>query len=377
MDISPVDLLILQPSALCNLNCSYCYLPDRKNARVMPVEVVRTTIEKLRAEELLPPEFSIIWHAGEPTVVKREVYAEYFKVIQMALGPEHRAAHHFQTNGVLLNDTWCEFIRENGILVGVSIDRPPEIHDAYRKSWNGRGTCQQTLRGIENLHSHGIDFHTISVVTNRALGHAGEIYDFLRSLKPTMLCFNMEEQEGVNCESIVEGNDKQVEEFFREIYRRGQADNFDPPIREFEQAFMSIGACAGRAENCQVTPFEIFCIAVDGSFTTFSPELLGMSTSRYGSFSLGNILNDSPRQILETDKFRQMFSDINEGVANCQASCEYYDLCGGGTPSNKLFENGTFTSTTTRFCEQSVKVPRRIVIENLETAISASMAAAA
>jgi uncharacterized protein len=372
MNISPVDLLILQPSALCNLNCSYCYLPDRKNARVMPVEVVRATIEKLRAEELLPPEFSIIWHAGEPTVVKREVYAEYFKVIQTLLGPEHRVAHHFQTNGLLLNDAWCEFIREHEIIVGVSIDGPPEIHDAYRKSWNGRGTCQQTLRGIENLHSHEIDFHTISVITNRALGRAGEIYEFLRGLKPTMICFNTEEQEGVNCESIAEENDQQVEEFFREIYRRSLVDNFDPPIREFEQAFMSIGACAGRAENCQVTPFEIFSVAVDGSFTTFSPELLGMSASRYGSFSLGNILCDSPRRILETDKFRRMFNDINEGVANCEASCEYYALCGGGTPSNKVFENGTFTSTTTRFCEQSVKLPRRIVIENLEAAISAA-----
>ena len=78
MEVSPVQLLIFQPTPFCNLNCSYCYLPDRKDKRVMDVEIVRTTVEKLKEEDLLQPGFRIIWHAGEPTVVQRDQYAKYF-----------------------------------------------------------------------------------------------------------------------------------------------------------------------------------------------------------------------------------------------------------------------------------------------------------
>ena len=79
MEVSPVELLIFQPTPFCNLNCTYCYLPDRKDKRVMDVGIVRTTVEKLKEEQLLAPGLGIIWHAGEPTVVRREQYAGLFR----------------------------------------------------------------------------------------------------------------------------------------------------------------------------------------------------------------------------------------------------------------------------------------------------------
>jgi len=85
MEVSPVQLLIFQPSPFCNLNCTYCYLPDRQDKRVMDVEIVRTTVRRLREEKLLEPAVSIIWHAGEPTVVRRERYAEYFAAINVRI----------------------------------------------------------------------------------------------------------------------------------------------------------------------------------------------------------------------------------------------------------------------------------------------------
>jgi uncharacterized protein len=338
MEVSPVQLLIFQPSPFCNLNCSYCYLPDRQDKRVMDVDIVRTTVRRLREEKLLEPAVSIIWHAGEPTVVRRERYAEYFAAIKEILGDSCEVVHHFQTNATLIDDQWCDFIKEHQIAVGVSIDGPDYVHDYSRKSWSGRGTLEKTLRGIKALRENEIEFHTISVIGDRSLDQANEIYDFLASLKPCLLAFNVEEQEGIHETSSLADRSDRVERFFQELYDVARTNAFDPPIREFENACGSIATGGGSDFNTQVFPYRILTISVDGAFTTFSPELLGMTSKAYGSLELGNIKTDSLRGALLSKKYEQLSSAIFAGVKRCEETCDFFDVCGGGAPANKLFE---------------------------------------
>jgi uncharacterized protein len=369
MEVSPVQLLIFQPTPFCNLNCTYCYLPDRKDKRVMDVEIVRTSVQRLKDEDLLAPGLGIIWHAGEPTVVRREQYAEYFRAIRDILG-DFDLVNHFQTNGTLIDDRWCEFIKEHEIAVGVSLDGPESIHDRSRKSWSGRGTLDKTLRGIETLKKHGIEFHTISVIGEASLGHAKEIYEFLVSLGPVLIGFNVEEQEGVNQTSTLTDRSDRVEGFFQELYDLARENGFDPPIREFENACGSIASCSAPDTNQQICPYRILTISVDGEFTTFSPELLGMSAKPYGGLAIGNVKTDSFRGALEGAKYQQMYADVSAGVKRCQETCEYYEVCGGGAPANKLFEKGSFAVAETRFCQQSLQIPTRIVLKDLETVLA-------
>ena len=117
-------------------------------------------------------------------------------------------------------------------------------------------------------------------------------------------------------------------------------------------------------------PFRIFSVSVTGAFSSFSPELLGTTSDGYGSLDLGNILTDSPTEVATSSKFLKIFGDIEAGISKCQQSCEYYDVCGGGAPANKLFETGTFNTAATRFCEFSIKIPRKIVLEDLESVLA-------
>jgi uncharacterized protein len=370
MEVSPVQLLVFQPTPFCNLNCTYCYLPDRQDKRVMDVDIVRTTAQRLRDESLLDEAVSIVWHAGEPTVVRKERYAEYFAVIKEVLGDSCQVVHHFQTNGTLIESQWCDFIREQGIAVGVSIDGPDYIHDYSRKSWSGRGTLDKTLRGIRALQENEIEFHTISVIGERSLDHAKEIYDFLASLRPCLLAFNVEEQEGAHQTSSLTDRTDRVERFFQELYDVARENAFDPPVREFENACGSIAAGGGSDCNTQVLPYKILSVSVDGAFSTFSPELLGMTSKAYGSLDLGNIKTDSLRGALAFPKYQQLSSAVFDGVKRCADTCEYFDVCGGGAPANKLFEAGTFDVAETRFCEQSLKIPVRIVLKDLESTLA-------
>jgi uncharacterized protein len=369
MSLSPVELLILQPTPFCNLNCSYCYLPDRVDRRVMKVDTVHVTLEKLHREELLSPNLSVVWHAGEPMVVTRQVYARYFTAIQEAVGPFCEVRHHIQTNATLIDDAWCDFFLENKIAVGISVDGPESVHDRCRRSRAGRGSFCKTLQGIMKMRENRVSFHTISVVTSASLEHPKEIYAFLASLEPEYIAFNVEEQEGLNLQTSLQEKAEGVETFFRTIYELAKAKGFNPPIREFESACQAIQGGRGSEQNFQIWPYRIFAVAVDGGFTTFSPELLGMDCSAYGSLSLGNILTDSPRAIADSGKLAFLLREIHAGVKRCKETCEYFEVCGGGAPSNKLFEKGTFDVAATSFCESSVKVPLRIVLEDLESAL--------
>jgi uncharacterized protein len=370
MNVSPVELLVFQPTPFCNLNCSYCYLPHRTDRRILKVETVQITVERLLREDLLSSEVSIIWHAGEPLVVKREFYEGYFKAIRQVIGCAIKVRHYIQTNATLISDDWCNFFREHGVSVGVSIDGPAHVHNFSRHTRGGHGSFAQTMRGIETLHANGVPFHTISVITAASLNFPEGIHSFLASLGQDYMAFNVEEQEGVNVSSSLAEKAKKVEDFFCTVYRLARLSGFNPPIREFESAWQSIKSGRGSDQNCQIWPYRMFIVNVVGEFTTFSPELLGMESTAYESFYLGSVVSDSPRAVAESEKLQDLFQDIQAGVRLCQTTCEYFELCGGGSPSNKLFENGSFASAATRFCSSSIQLPLRIVLEDIESAFA-------
>ena len=106
-------------------------------------------------------------------------------------------------------------------------------------------------------------------------------------------------------------------------------------------------------QDHQKTPFAILNIDCDGNFSTFSPELLGLASDRYGTFTLGNILTDSLADAFDSPRLHAIETDIRAGVERCRATCAYFDYCGGGAPGNKYFENGSFDSTETMFCRLS------------------------
>jgi uncharacterized protein len=114
------------------------------------------------------------------------------------------------------------------------------------------------------------------------------------------------------------------------------------------------------------TPFAVINVDCRGNFSTFSPELLGLESDKYDGFTFGNVLTDALDAALEHPSFRTVVRDVRAGVNKCRQTCEYFPYCGGGSPVNKLFENGTFDSTETLFCRLSRKVVIDVVLAKIE-----------
>lgn len=373
MQLDPwITILVLQPSPFCNINCDYCYLPNRTSTRRMSQEVLENAIEKTFASDLVKGDLTLIWHAGEPLAVPISWYEEALGTVRRIAPASARITHSFQSNGTLINQKWCDFIKRENISIGLSIDGPAFLHDAHRKTRKGVGTHEAAVRGLNLLRQNGIPFHVISVITREALGHAREIYEHFESLGIERVGFNIEEVEANNeASTLNSGEDRRVREFYETIFAL-QKERRSMVVREFDAARLKIlsGVTLRNFDfpwlNEQIRPFGIVSVDCEGNFSTYSPELLSMPVQPYGDFSFGNVTRDHFLDAVESTKFQTVLDDIKAGIKKCASSCSYYGYCGGGAPANKYYENGSFASTQTMYCRYSVQMPLDIVLADIE-----------
>ena len=369
-----IQLLVVQPTPFCNIQCDYCYLPDRDLASRLSRATFQELIKKVFASGLVAGQLSLVWHAGEPLVLPVSYYSDLLEVIEELGLPRSRFRQSIQTNAILLTDAWCDFIRQENINIGVSIDGPAYLHDRHRKDRQGRGTHERVVKGIELLKAHGIDFHVIAVVTSDALDCADEIFDFFLELGVQRLGFNVEELEGEHLRSSLVSRraEARIRKFWMRLYERQVQSGDAIHVREFVRAYKTIvqGSLTtselAMHESSQVAPFGIVSVDWQGNLTSFSPELLGLKSVHYGDFTFGNIHDIDLLDLRNSQKFNRVAQQIYEGVKNCERSCQYFSLCGGGAPSNKYFENGSFASTETMYCRTSIQMPIDVVLADLE-----------
>jgi uncharacterized protein len=365
-----LEMLVIQPTPFCNIDCAYCYLPSRTSKERMSETTLEQLFLKVFASPILSNELTVLWHAGEPLVAGTDFYERAFKLIERLNHRAIKLRHSIQTNGTLLTQSWIELFRAHDIKIGVSLDGSARLHDRCRKTRSGRGTHEQVMRGIELLQKHEIPFHVITVLTRESLASARELFNFYIDHRIAHIAFNIEEVEGLHRRSSLEGSAivDEARAFFDEFYLLNEQSEQQLEIREFDGALeVILNGNRQIGRNPQVEPLRIISVGVHGELSTFSPELLGYSAKPYGNFVFGNVHDTSGlTSILEDLNFMRVSTDIRRGIQRCQRECEYFEVCLGGAPANKLFENGSFDSGETMYCRLSKKVVIDVVLEKLE-----------
>src|ERR1700678_3310449 len=365
-----IETVVVQPTPFCNINCSYCYLPQRNVTTVMMQNTVVTLFSKLFSSGWMQPHVTIIWHAGEPLVVPVAFYQTAFEAIERLRPGAIEIRHSVQTNGMLITPEWCDLFKTWNVGVGVSIDGPKHLHDAHRVTRSGRGTFDRAIEGVRILRRENVPFHVISVLSAAALDGPQEMLDFYLAEGIEDVCFNVEESEGDHVSGLFAANDvrSRFRRFLGEFWtlsRRCERIRF---VREIggmlPRVFRPDGSALGTV---QVEPFGMLNIDCLGNVSSFSPELLGLKNDQYADFIIGNILTDTLDQMRASAAMVAMTRDIAAGVGHCRGSCEYFSVCGGGAPVNKLAENGSFRSTRTSFCELTQMVPIDLILEAFDS----------
>jgi uncharacterized protein len=367
-----LELLVLQPTSFCNIDCSYCYLPARHVPRRMSRATLECIAERILASRYVGDRVTVVWHAGEPLVLPVDYYDEAFALLEKGRRAGLALSHSFQTNGILLTDRWARFIRDHGIRVGVSIDGPARFHDRYRLTRRGQGTHERALAGIRNLQAAEVDFHVITVLTTEALAAPDEFFDFYVANGIRHVGFNIEEIEGPHTQSSLQSPDAEraYAHFMRRIIER-VADSSPGTlfVRELEGALSVISDPGTVCRNHQVEPLAIVSLDSAGNICTFSPELLGVAHRDYADFAFGNVHEHDLDDVLASAAFGRAYAEIRKGVRRCAETCAYFDYCGGGAPANKLFENGDFATTETLYCRLTKQTLLEVTLASLERSL--------
>ena len=192
--MDPFHIMAKPHGPICNLDCTYCYYLEKENlyaAKGRDYRMSDTVLESYIRQYIQSQpaqHVSFAWQGGEPTLLGVPFFERVLE-LQRKYADGKMIDNAFQTNGTLLDDAWGEFLAHNKFLIGLSIDGPAEIHDAYRVDKGGQPTFTRVMRGLDILKKHGVEFNTLTVINRKNSYHARQVYRFLKEIGSKYLQF--------------------------------------------------------------------------------------------------------------------------------------------------------------------------------------------
>ncbi|MGB9372836.1 MAG: anaerobic sulfatase maturase [Jiangellales bacterium] len=178
-------LLTKPTGAICNLDCEYCFFLSKEELYPgstfrMTTETLETYVRQLLEAHRQADSVTVAWQGGEPTMMGLDFYRRAMDLVDRHARPGQAVTHTIQTNATLLDDEWATFFAEHGFLVGVSVDGPREMHDAYRVDKGGKPSFDRVVAGLRTLQRHGVEWNALTTVHAANHQHGLEVYRFLR-----------------------------------------------------------------------------------------------------------------------------------------------------------------------------------------------------
>ncbi|OKL49552.1 anaerobic sulfatase maturase [Boudabousia liubingyangii] len=180
----PFSVVAKPTGAACNLDCSYCFFLSKEllydaKRQLMEESSLDTYIKEWAAAQP-NGEVTLLWQGGEPTMRGLDFFRKAVELGEKYARPGQKIVHAIQTNGTLINEEWAQFLAENDFLVGVSMDGPEALHDAYRVNKAGRGTHAMVKRGWDILQAANVRCNVLCTVHHANEKHAAEVYTYFR-----------------------------------------------------------------------------------------------------------------------------------------------------------------------------------------------------
>ena len=336
----PAFHLMAKPAgSQCNCACEYCFYLAKADlypggTHRMSDEVHRAYIEQLFASHRVD-RVTVAWQGGEPTLMGLDFFRRSVEYQVACARPGTRIENTFQTNGILLDDEWCRFFFDNGFLVGLSMDGPGDLHDAYRKDRAGRGTFDRVLRAARLLQEHGVEFNILCTVNAANADRPLDVYRFFRDeLGAQYIQFIPvveREEDGVTGRSVrPEQWGRFLVEVFDEWVRHDVGRTF---VLNFDAALA--GWLGGAGTVCIFGPTCGLGMALEHNGDLYSCDHF-VEPDHY----LGNILETPLAELVASDRQRRFGLDKRETLPRPCRECAYLGICNGECPKNRFVEAG-------------------------------------
>ncbi len=353
MDISPFasPYLLAKPAgSRCNLACKYCYYLEKSKlyadspAEVMSDELLEKFISDYIAAQTMP-QVLFTWHGGETLMRPLSFYRKVIE-LQRKHARGHVIDNCIQTNGTLLTDEWCEFFRQEGWLVGVSIDGPQEFHDEYRRNKGGKPSFRQVMRGIDLLNKHGVEWNALAVVNDFNADYPLDFYRFFREIGCRYLQFTPiveriePHADGRMLASVDEGGKGGLADFSITPEQWGNflCALFDEWVRNdvgeiFVQLFDStLANWMGQQPGiCTLAQTCGHAGAIE-----WNGDVYACDHFVFPAYKLGNIRTDTLAGMMYSDRQRAFGQAKRNALPRQCKECLYLFACNGECPKNRF-----------------------------------------
>ena len=346
----PLYVMLKPVGAACNLACNYCYYLEKSNLykhqpkRQMSEELLERFVKDYIEAQTMN-EVVFTWHGGEPTLRPLSFYQKAVELQKKYAGG--RIIHNsLQTNGTLLTDEWCRFLKENNWLVGISIDGPEELHDRYRRDSQGKPSWKRVMEGIRLLQHYGVEWNAMAVVNRYNADHPQAFYRFFKSIGCQYIQFtpiverNVQHADGRHLASIGDATDAPVTDFSVTPEQWGSflCGLFDEWVKQdigrvFVQIFDSMLAnWVGVAPGSCIYAKECGHAGV----MEYNGDVYSCDHFVFPQYKLGNINECTLIEMLYGEKQRR-FSQLkyNKLPRQCK-ECRWAFACHGECPKNRF-----------------------------------------
>jgi len=170
--------------ATCNLDCAYCFYLEKQalfpeNSDLRMSDEILAAYVSAYIEAQPTPVVEFVWQGGEPTLLGLDFFRRVVE-LQRPYIRQKTIANSLQTNGTLLTDDWCRFLKQYNFMVGLSLDGPREVHDRYRRGRRGEGSFDAVMRGLKLLQKHGVDYNVMASVARETACQPMDVYRFFK-----------------------------------------------------------------------------------------------------------------------------------------------------------------------------------------------------
>jgi uncharacterized protein len=332
-----LTILIKPVSGRCDLACSYCFYRDvasrrdRRDYGLMDPVTMEALIARAFEDE--GREIQFVFQGGEPCLAGIGFYRDFVRAVERLGKPGTRVAYSIQTNGMTVDGEWAAFLKAHNFLVGISLDGPRVLHDASRRSPDGRGSHGRVLESVRILKEAGVEFNILCVVNSLVADNPRQVYEYLRrrgfgwiQFIPCMDPFP--DKTGVEPPTEAAGqapSPKAWASFLKTCFDLWSADlaagNF-VSVRYFDNL---VAMAMGRPpESCAMAGRCGSYFAVEADGTVFPCDFYEVD-----EWSLGNVLDASFGSMRNSELARRFVGLSESRDSECQG-CFALSLCRGG-----------------------------------------------
>jgi len=322
-------------SSRCNLQCRYCFYLEKPPHPVMDDATLERFIQQhIAAQPGEVVEFA--WQGGEPTLAGLPFYQRVV-ALQQRYGTGKKIRNSVQTNGILLNDAWCRFLRQQGWLVGISLDGPADLHDTYRRTRSGQPTHHRVIVAIERLKAHQVEFNLLTVINQHNSRQPARLYHYLKSLGTPFLQFiplvEQDETGAVTSESVSPGR---FGDFLTTVFDLWVQNDIG---QVFVQLFDStLGVWSGYpAQMCAFSKRcgHAFALEANG-------DVYPCDHYVYPAYKLGNVHNISLHKVTQSQAAIRFGEQKYRLLAQACRVCPVRRLCRGDCPKHRLHQGKSY-----------------------------------